>query len=127
LRLRRRGDYESSLWKQAKSRPDVKYRMRRISLGRRMELLERIASLVRDMEYAAGCGEPGGTLTAALLRDRLVEIYLRWGLLGLEGLAIDGKPATVEALIDAGPMELSREIAAAIREECGLTEDERKN
>ena len=54
-------------------------------------------------------------------------MYLRWALVGVDGLEIDGEAATAEQLLDRGPEELAREIVVAIKEECGLSEAERKN
>jgi hypothetical protein len=45
----------------------------------------------------------------------------------IDGLEIDGQPATVDLLIEKGPEQLVAEIAVQIRHECGLTDDERKN
>ena len=55
------------------------------------------------------------------------EVYLRWGLLRLEGLAIDGQAASIDELLERGPEELCREIVDRIKLECGLTDDEAKN
>jgi hypothetical protein len=54
-------------------------------------------------------------------------LYLRWGLVALEGLEVDGLEASTDALIEAGPELLCREIVAAIKRESSLSEEERKN
>jgi hypothetical protein len=62
------------------------------------------------------------------LADLLVrKLYVEWGLVEIEGLEIDGAAATPQLLIDAGPEELTDEIAASIQGELSLTEEERKN
>jgi hypothetical protein len=50
-----------------------------------------------------------------------------WGLRKIEGLTVDGEPATVESAIARGPESLCREMVAAIKAECGLTAEEAKN
>jgi hypothetical protein len=55
------------------------------------------------------------------------RLYLLWGLVRIEGLTVDGEPATPESLAAAGPEALCREIAAKVKAETGLTEAERKN
>ena len=37
------------------------------------------------------------------------------------------QPATAESLIESGPEELFKEALAAVKAECGLSENERKN
>jgi hypothetical protein len=63
----------------------------------------------------------------ALLAGEVDREYLRWGLAELEGLDIDGTTATPETLFAGGPEELVREIVDEIRQQAGLTENERKN
>jgi hypothetical protein len=48
-------------------------------------------------------------------------------LQAVEGLELDGAPATPESLAGSGPEELFREAVAAVRAEAGLSEAERKN
>jgi hypothetical protein len=50
-----------------------------------------------------------------------------WGLEEIHGLELDGQPATAESLIERGPEELFVEALAAVKSECGLSENERKN
>jgi len=53
-------------------------------------------------------------------------MYLHWGLSSIDGLIIDGEPATAVGLLEKGPEELTREVVSAIKEQCGLSEPERK-
>jgi hypothetical protein len=64
---------------------------------------------------------------ANLLAQEIDEMYLRWGLASIELLSTDGEPSTVESLIEKGPESLAREIVRAIKAECGLSNEERKN
>ena len=93
-----------------------------------------------------GVGDIGGALTlpvfsggllkgrkdeaeraASLLGAEIDRLYIRWGLEEIRGLVLDGAPATAESLIESGPEELFLEALTAVRAECGLTENERKN
>jgi hypothetical protein len=54
-------------------------------------------------------------------------MYLQWGLVRIEGLVIDGEAATAVQLLEKGPEDLASEVVGAIKEQCGLSETERKN
>jgi hypothetical protein len=60
-------------------------------------------------------------------QDEMSPQILRWGVASIDGLTIDGKPATVESLIDAGPPELSEEITAEVTRVMRLSAAEIKN
>jgi hypothetical protein len=62
-----------------------------------------------------------------LLASEIDKLYLEWGLIRVNGIDLDGEPASKEKLIASGPEDLCREILAAIRRECGLSEEQRKN
>jgi hypothetical protein len=99
----------------------------RPSFRRRLELTRLLGDLVQRLEYhEAGSTWPDRCKTAHLATE-LDILIVRWGLLSIEGLRIDGDPATVETLIERGPESITREVAGRIRCECGLSEDERKN
>lgn len=57
----------------------------------------------------------------------LTPRYIRWGLLSVEGLAIDGEPATVETLLSSGPEDIIPEIRDAVKRQLGLTLVQQKN
>jgi len=132
--------YESALRLVSASTPGVRFTIRKISFGRRTELLRRVRELTRKVEFleagqglAAGGGgagtQPalGERAEAALLGREADRVYLEWGLVSVEGLEIDGEAATLEALIASGPEPLCDEILRAIQAECGLSAEERKN
>jgi hypothetical protein len=99
-----------------------------MSFGRRLELTRRVRELLGRLRFtAAGEGDSQEQAEAALLGGEIDREYLSWGLDAVEGLAIDGAPATAEGLIERGPEELVREALEAVRREAGLNEDERKN
>lgn len=120
-------NYESTAKHESKAHAGVSFTVRRMSLGRRMELARRIREIAARMEFLAAGQEPREKVEAALAAAELERAYIEWGLAGIQGLEIDGQAATPESLIGAGPEELCREIAAAVKAECGLDEAERKN
>ena len=119
--------YTSTVWFDAESREHVRYGILRISFGRRIELARRIRDVGRKAEYLEAGSDVRDKLEATVLAAEIDRVYLDWGLVGVEGIEIDGAVATPASLIDAGPVQLTAEILSRIKGECGLTEDERKN
>lgn len=120
-------EYSSSLWFDAASCAGARYRIARISVGRRIELARKIREIGRKIEFLEAASDAREKLEAMVLAQEIDRAYLEWGLEAIEGLSIDGEAATPVLLIDKGPAELSAEILARIKSECGLNEDERKN
>jgi hypothetical protein len=120
-------DGRGSLTKEALRYAGVRYEIRRISFGRRIELARRIREVGRKAEYLEAGNDVRDKLEATVLGAEIDRVYLDWGLVGVEGIEIDGEAATPQSLIDAGPVELAAEILGRIKAECGLTDDERKN
>lgn len=121
-------NYASTFEVESAAMPGVRYRLRRISFGRRLELARSIRDKLELMDRAQllPAGEVRDAETA-LLAAEVDAAHLRWGLEAIEGLEIDGAPATADSLLAAGPEPLLAEILAAIRHETGLDEEERKN
>lgn len=119
-------NYETEITVTSQAAPGVTFTIARASFGRRMELLRRLRDLAGKAECLAA-GDSREKLEAALLTSEIDELYLQWGLVRLDGLELDGQPATPEKLIEAGPEEICREALAAIKHEYGLNEKERKN
>jgi hypothetical protein len=120
-------EYESVSRVSLTSRPGVTLIIRRMSFARRGELLRAIRELAQKMEFHEAGGGVRDQIEAALLSAEIDRLYLAWGLAGIEGLVVDGQSATPEVLVSVGPEDLSREALNAIKAECGLTEEERKN
>jgi hypothetical protein len=120
-------DYTSEVTIEARSTPGVRFTIARMSFGRRLELTRRISAVARKVEYLEAGGDDREKIEAAVLAGEIDRTYLEWGLRGVEGLSIDGAEATPADAIERGPEPLTREIAAAIKRECGLSEEQRKN
>ncbi len=112
---------------QSESWPGVEFVIARITFGRRLELLKRVRDLAVRLEYFEAGREEKNRIEASLLGAQLDRLYIEWGLEEVRGLDIDGEPATPEILVDRGPEQLFREALAAVKAECGLTEDQKKN
>ncbi len=119
--------YSSSLWFEAESSVGVRYRIARISVGRRIELAKKIREIGRRLEFLEAGNDAREKLEAAVLASEIDRAYLEWALEAVDGLEIDGEAATPAVLIERGPVELAAEILRRIQAECGLTEIQRKN
>ncbi len=119
--------YESTLTLASESCGGVHYKISRMSFGRRVDLTRRVRELGARLEFREAGSELADKLEARLLSAEIDRLYLDWGLMEVSGLDLDDRPATPETLVAAGPEELCREILAAIKAECELSEEERKN
>lgn len=120
-------EYESEKTVESKAAPEVRFTIARMSFGRRLELTRRIWELAGKVEFLEAGNGPKEKLEAAVLAGEIDRLYLGWGLVKVEGLRLDGQEASPERLVASGPEDLCREILEAIKAECGLTEEERKN
>src|SRR6266852_5414626 len=82
--------YESVLKRRSESFPEISYTVRKISFGGRLELAKDIRELSRRMEFAAAGQEASDEMDASILAAEIERLYVRWGLVSLEGLAVDG-------------------------------------
>ena len=119
--------YESVLRLESKVLPGVRFSINRISFGRRMELSRRVREITQKVEFLEAGSELHEKIEAGMLAQEVDAMYLRWALVAVDGLQIDGEAATAEQLLDRGPDELTREIVLAIKAQCGLSDTERKN
>jgi hypothetical protein len=120
-------DYESTVRCTSAVARDVSFTVVRMSFGRRLALVRELREIAARAEYHRAGSASGDTVEAALLDAEADRIYLRWGLAGVDGLEIDGAPATPESIFTVGPEALCREIVQRVKQECFLTADERKN
>jgi len=105
----------------------VYFVVQKMSFGRRIELTRKIRELAERVEFLSAGESPKEKLDAALLASEIERTYVLWGVAEVGGLELDGAPATPASLISWGPEELFREALDAVKAECGLSEDERKN
>jgi len=119
--------YESTTRAESRARPGVTFIIAKMSFGRRMELVRRIRELSLRREFLNAGKSTEEKLEAALLSAQVDQLYISWGLQQVIGLEVDGQTATPELLASAGPEDLFREAVEAVKAECGLSEDERKN
>lgn len=120
-------EYESTRTIESSVFPGVRLRIRRVSFGRRIELMKQVQDLMARIDFCEAGKDPREKLEASLLASELDRLYLLWGLEGVEGLEIDGAPATPEVLAERGPESLCGEALRAIKGELGLSEEEEKN
>lgn len=120
-------NYESSRTVESATCAGVTFRIARMSFSRRLELTRRVRELGQRVEFQQAGEGIQDRIDAALSSAEIDRLYLQWGLLGVEGLTIDGEAAEAGSVIERGPEEFCREIVREIRRECGLTGEERKN
>ncbi len=111
----------------SKARPGVEFVIALMTFGRRIELMRRVRDLAARLEYFEAGRDAKNGMEASLLGAEIDRLYIRWGVEEIRGLTLDGVPASVESLLEAGPEELLLEALAAVKSECGLDENERKN
>jgi hypothetical protein len=92
-----------------------------------MELSRRVREISRKAEFLQASTDLHEKIEANILAQEIDAMYLQWGLVRVDGFIIDGEPATAAQLLDKGPEDLAREVVIAIKEQCGLSEAERKN
>src|SRR5947209_20013213 len=92
--------YGSSCWFDAESAAGVRYRIRRISVSRKIELARRVREIGRGVEFLEASGDAREQLEAAVLGGEIDRAYLEWGLEAVEGLTIDGEPGTPPLVIE---------------------------
>jgi len=119
--------YESVATVESRVASGVTFTVAKMSFGRRAELMRQVRVLARRMEFLEAGADAGQKMDAALLRVEIERLYVKWGLLGISGLEVDGVPATPDSLADIGPEELFQEAAALVRSQTGLSAEERKN
>ena len=119
-------NFESIFWVKSQTLENVRFAVREPSLARRIELTKQLHELTVRNEFLAS-GRELQQLEIAIAELMVQKLLIEWGIAAIEGLTIDGTPATAESLIEAGPEKLVVEIAGAIKQRCGLSEEERKN
>ncbi len=120
-------EYESYTTVESHACPGVRFRVRRLSLTRRMELVRLIRETGEKLAFYTAGDSVLDTAHAGEIRARMDGLYLRWGLEEISGMTIDGEPISLENLMDRAPDALAREVVEAIQGELFFDENERKN
>ena len=107
--------------------PGVAVTIRRMSLGRRIELARAVRDLAGRLEFLQAGSTIADRIDAAQVAAEIDATYLRWGVAAIDGLELDGLRANCEDVIAGAPEEFIRELVSRVKHECGLTGDERKN
>ena len=119
--------HESVVTLASKRVSGVTYSIRRVSFAGRLKLAQMIRTLDRRLEFLQAGADAASKVDAAIVTREIDGIYLAWGLAAIDGLLIDGEVATPALAIEQGPEGLIDEALAAIKSECGLSGEERKN
>jgi len=119
--------YESVAVVESQVAPGVVFKVAKMSFGRRTELMRQVRELARRVEFMEAAMAPGEKMDATLLRLEIERLYVKWGVVDIAGLDLDGAPATPQSLADAGPVDLFREALRFVLREVGLSPGERKN
>lgn len=119
--------YDSTVTLPSRSMPGVHFSVVRLSFARRMELARRVLGLSQRAEFCEAGQSIEDTVEANILGCEIDQLYLSWGLVEITGLSIDGVGATPALMAEKGPEDLAREMVDAIKAQCGLSENERKN
>ena len=114
-------EYKSTLY------PAVKYRISKMSMGRRIELTKRVKDLMKQIEFASAGVGAADKVDAAILAGQMDKLYWEFGLESIDGLEINGEQVTPAEQFERGPEDLSKEILQRIKANCCVSEDERKN
>ena len=120
-------EYASVTVVESQAAPGVSLVLRRMSFAGRVELMQHIRELARRVEFLKAGESPAEQMDAALVRAEIDRLYVQWGVQEVRGLTLDGAPATPESLVEAGPETLFREALEAVKAQCGLSDEERKN
>ena len=119
--------YDSTITIESTAVEGVRFTIARMTFGRRIELMRRVRQLSAQMEFEKAGSHVTDQIQASLLGAEIDELYLKWGLVAIEGLEVDGGTATAETVVSLGPERLCHEIIVTIKRECSLTDEERKN
>lgn len=89
--------------------------------------MRQVRELARNLEFLRAGESDAEQMDGHILNAEIERAYITWGLVAVEGLEIDGEPATPASLLEKGPEELVYEAIGAVRAECSLSDEERKN
>ncbi len=120
-------DYQSTVNVSSQALEGVSFEVARMTFDRRMQLMRQVRELAQNLEFLRAGDSETERMDAHILNAEIERAYVTWGVVAIHGLMIDGEPATPASLLDKGPEPLVFEAIRAVRAECGLTDEERKN
>lgn len=120
-------DFQSSKSFESLVCDGVKFTVRRMTLRQRISLLNELHTLYREREFNSAGGSKADEIKAQISNLLIDEVFLRWGVVAIDGLYVDGKPLCVDELAEKAPERLVSEILGRLRECITLTPDEEKN
>ena len=98
-----------------------------MTLGGRIELLERIYPLLKEAESMAAGTSQSDQVRNQLSTLKVQEALLAWGVVELDGLCVDGVEIPAREVGRSAPEKLAQEMLTVIQRQIALTEAERKN
>ena len=107
--------------------PGVKYRVVKMSMGRRIDLTRRVKDMMKKLEFLNAGSSTNDKVDAAILAGEMDRLYWDFGLEAIEGLDINGEQTSLNGQFEKGPEDLSREILMRIKQNIQLSQDEQKN
>ena len=120
-------EYQSTVTVPSRVIEGVSFEIARMAFNRRMQLMRQVRELARNLDFLRAGESDAERMDAHILNAEIERAYITWGVVAVNGLAIDGVPATPDSLLDKGPEKLVHEAIGAVRAECSLTDLERKN
>ncbi len=118
-------NYPTFVRRESKVTGGVTYVVERMSFARRIDLMKTVRQAARALEFQRA-GKEEDSMLSAILSAEIDRSYVAWGLREVEGLLLDGEKATPETLATRGPEALFLEALEAVKQECGLTDAEKK-
>jgi len=120
-------EYQSTVTVASRVLEGVSFEIARMAFNRRMQLMRQVRELARNLEFLRAGESDAERMDAHILNAEIERAYITWGVVGVSGLLIDGEAATPASLLEKGPEQLVHEAIGAVRAECSLTDEERKN
>lgn len=102
-------------------------RVKRMTLGGRIELLERLYPLLKEAESMAAGASQSDQARRQLCTLKIHEALLSWGVVEVKGLRVDGWEISAVEFSSAAPEVLVDEVLQVIEGQVALTTAERKN
>jgi len=107
--------------------PGVEFRVRKMTLRQRIALLSELRELYQEAEFGKAGSSGSDQIRAQVSGLRIEERFLKWGVVQVQGLVVDGREVAVDELAEWAPEPLASEMLRRIAQCIGLTPGEEKN